>query len=192
MPAAACDFPLVADLTFSAPAENSQDAPLPPWRPTKLTPETFARIVDLVTASETVDDICKDVGIDRVTFYCWQRDNRAFSHAVARAREVAAHAYADKAAAMGQAAFDDPGERGERARGAAVAVAAFQWQAERRNAAAYGQRSAVAIDARLTVGGAVMLSVAEVAAEMEAVKAAALASANVPAVAAAPASEPAK
>ena len=80
-----------------------------------------------------------------------------------------AHALADRAIEIGLSAFDDPGLRGERAKGADVAVRALQWQAERRLPSVYGQRSAIAIDARVTHSHEQVFTVADIA-DLPAVK----------------------
>ena len=113
-----------------------------------------------VQAGFSVERICLECGIDVVTFYELCESDADFSKLVAKARVSAAHAFADRAVAVAEDAMADPGERGERAQAARVAAGVFQWQAERRLPAIYGQRSALAIDARITVAGETPLSMA--------------------------------
>jgi hypothetical protein len=134
-------------------------------RPTKFSDELAAELCQGVMSATPVERLCEQFSIAPAQFYFWQATKPSFAEAIAHARRVSAAAFADKAALRGEQAFENPGERGELARGAAVAVASAQWQAERRDPARWGQRSAVAIDARVTVSGKVGVTVADVLGE---------------------------
>lgn len=121
-------------------------------------PALIQQICDEFRAGVPVTTICVKLGFNKQVYYRWCEELPAFAEVIARARASAAHAYADRAVEIAEAAFADPGERGEKARGAAVAAGVYQWQAERRLAGIYGQRSAIAIDARVTVAGETAVS----------------------------------
>ena len=143
----------------------------PPHRPTLLTPVARETVIECVRAGFTIDQITANLGVDRVTFYRWQHDIEEFRNAVARAREESAHALADKVHDLALSAASDPGERGERARGVAVCNGSLQWLAAKRLPSVYAERSAVAIDARVTVAGETTLTLADVLAASGAAKA---------------------
>ncbi len=131
-------------------------------RPANFSPAVADEVVDRVRAGYTVIKVAKLLGLDDCTLYRWQHENPDFREAVALARKQGAAAWADKAAEAAAEAMRDPGERGEKARGAAVMVGNAQWQAERRDWANWGARSGLAIDARITVAGETPLTYAEV------------------------------
>lgn len=120
-------------------------------------------------AGFSVETICEQSGIDVVTFYELCETDADFSKLVSKARGAAAHAFADRAVAVAEDIMANPGERGERAQAGRVAAGVFQWQAERRLPSVYGQRSAIAIDARVTHSHEQAISVADIA-DLPAVK----------------------
>ena len=135
----------------------------------EVSEEKEQEIADWMRAGKTVSEVCERVGLDTVTFYKLCDTVPSLSKKVSLARVSMAHALADRAIEIGLSAFDNPGMRGERAKGADVAVRALQWQAERRLPSVYGQRSAIAIDARVTHSHEQAISVADIA-DLPAVK----------------------
>ncbi len=133
-----------------------------PGRPTLLTPALTLDICQLVRAGKTVPQLCALLQIGQTSFYDWQAFNRDFAEAIAQARAQSAHALADRVHEVAESAFANPGERSELANGARVCLGSLQWLAAKRNPAAYAERSALAIDARITVAGETPLTYAEV------------------------------
>jgi hypothetical protein len=155
-------------LEIALPAEVAQLG-----RPSSLSPEKHQLALRLVRAGRNVEQVSEALGVDDCTFYDWQHQFPTFSEDVARARKQAAQAKVDRAQVLAEAAAANPGERGELARGAAVAIGHLQWFAERIDPATYGQRSALAIDARVThEAGETVLSMGEIVARRAAARAA--------------------
>lgn len=149
-------------LTLEAPqVSQPAPAPRPRGRATEFTQEIASEIITRVRSGYTVRKVAEILGYDDCTIYDWQHAFPEFADQVAQARRQSAIAWADKAADAAESAMENPGERGERARGCAVAVGNAQWQAERRDPANWGQRSALAIDARVTVSGEAGISMAD-------------------------------
>ena len=177
-------LPMVA--TLETPAVSTPET-LPVGRPSEFNEQIAADVCRHVRAGFTVRALSAKLGFDDCTLYDWQHAHPEFADQVAQARRFAAGAWADKAAEAAASAMADPGERGERARGAAVMVGNAQWQAERRDPANWGQRSALAIDARVTVAGETAVTMADFVAAARSVVAGVGVPAGAPAASALPA-----
>lgn len=153
-------------LGFANPPADEANPLLTLWqgRSGDFTEEKAAKAVSLVFAGVTVEKICDEIGIEKTAFYEWKRRFPKFGNAIERARVGCADAFADRAAEAADEAAANPGERGEMARGQAVKVGHYQWQAERRDPARWGQRSAVAVDMRVAHAGEVRITAADLVA----------------------------
>jgi hypothetical protein len=103
----------------------------------------------IITATEKIlaagDSGYETVGV--ACLYRWLNRNGDIVGRIARARVISAHAWADKAGETAEHATEG------NARASAVRLKGFQWQAERRNRAVYGESQPQAgINGALNVG----------------------------------------
>ena len=77
-----------------SPKTPSEKAPV--GRPSDYNQEIADVICTRIAKGETLAEICKDIGVDRVTVYRWTRKDEEFRHQYAQAREDQMHSFADQ------------------------------------------------------------------------------------------------
>lgn len=74
---------------------------------TVRTPEIDDTIIAAISEGKPLAQICREIGIDRTTVYCWRREDEAFDQRFARARDEGFDAIAEDCLAIADETSND-------------------------------------------------------------------------------------
>lgn len=111
-----------------------------PGRPTSYTPQIGREICNRLALGESLRSICRSGHIpDRQTITNWATRDADFAASIARAREMQADDYHDRAVELAERVLSGEVD----AHAAKVALSAWQWSASKLRPKNYGDRTAL-------------------------------------------------